>query len=633
MKSKYLILISIGPVQDFIASARKLRDLWFGSYFLSELSKAVALALVKNGAYPIFPCTSEKASKQENDKEKIRQRLLQDLAPGSALTVANKIMVELPQDIDPSKVIANAKEAWTQRRDKFAESAKAKIENLPAISIIEDQAGIFEKQVEDFGEFHAAWTLIEESSDETSEYDKAKKRVEELLAARKKLRDFEKPSWDGTGIIKNSLDGARERVIISDEEEIRGLLKKNEKLDALGCIKRFASLAETEVREKRPFDDLSQVALLPYIKGCKALGKTDLLTDFLKTFLSDNAQSSEKDTKWDNLEDLRQNKLFRDNYDYFFSEESELKEKGAWKSYQKMLKKCGKPPTYAAILVGDGDNMGKLIKQIPSADGHRIITDYLSQFAEEVESCITEDDYGGCLIYAGGDDVMAYIPLHTLLECADKIQKLFKDIMEKAIDKLKLNLQLEKVEVPTFSIGAAIVHHAAPLDRALEMAREAEQAAKAMQGKPDKNSFSICLVKRSGSPIRITDKWEDNTKADSSFVNRLQTMCNHYNEGTLPGTLAFQLRQISKELGENESKEGLLKITISGAGADSESKAVPENAASALVLSVLKQKVHTEDLGRLLADYRYIRKAADELVLTQQLARALKMSRGEVIND
>ena len=35
---KYLVEIAVGPVQAFIASARKLRDLWFGSTLLSELS-------------------------------------------------------------------------------------------------------------------------------------------------------------------------------------------------------------------------------------------------------------------------------------------------------------------------------------------------------------------------------------------------------------------------------------------------------------------------------------------------------------------------------------------------------------------------------------------------------------------
>ncbi len=44
MKS-HLIALSIGPVQDFIAAARRTRDLWFGSHMLSEIAKAAALAV------------------------------------------------------------------------------------------------------------------------------------------------------------------------------------------------------------------------------------------------------------------------------------------------------------------------------------------------------------------------------------------------------------------------------------------------------------------------------------------------------------------------------------------------------------------------------------------------------------
>ncbi len=43
----YLFQVGLGPVQSFIASARRSRDLAFGSSLLSELSKAAALQIVK----------------------------------------------------------------------------------------------------------------------------------------------------------------------------------------------------------------------------------------------------------------------------------------------------------------------------------------------------------------------------------------------------------------------------------------------------------------------------------------------------------------------------------------------------------------------------------------------------------
>ena len=53
---KRVLTISLGPVQGFIATARKTRDLWGGSYILSSLSKAAAKALVEESSVEvIFP--------------------------------------------------------------------------------------------------------------------------------------------------------------------------------------------------------------------------------------------------------------------------------------------------------------------------------------------------------------------------------------------------------------------------------------------------------------------------------------------------------------------------------------------------------------------------------------------------
>src|SRR5260370_21137180 len=86
---KYLFQVSTGPVQDFIASARRTRDLSFGSWLLSELARAVAYQIVeKNGLERlIFPAPLEKAM----------------LDPGyKYFNVANKIVAlveQPPQDL------------------------------------------------------------------------------------------------------------------------------------------------------------------------------------------------------------------------------------------------------------------------------------------------------------------------------------------------------------------------------------------------------------------------------------------------------------------------------------------------------------------------------------------------------
>ncbi len=52
----YILALSLGPVQEFIAAARKTRDLWFGSELLSRTARAAALSLHgQRGVDLVFP--------------------------------------------------------------------------------------------------------------------------------------------------------------------------------------------------------------------------------------------------------------------------------------------------------------------------------------------------------------------------------------------------------------------------------------------------------------------------------------------------------------------------------------------------------------------------------------------------
>src|SRR5258707_145236 len=49
---QYMLLFSLGPVQSFIAQARKTRDLWLGSFLLSTLMEAGMEGLKGEFIYP-----------------------------------------------------------------------------------------------------------------------------------------------------------------------------------------------------------------------------------------------------------------------------------------------------------------------------------------------------------------------------------------------------------------------------------------------------------------------------------------------------------------------------------------------------------------------------------------------------
>src|SRR5205823_4505548 len=50
--TQYMLMFSLGPVQPFIAQARKTRDLWLGSYLLAKLMEAAVKDLNGELVYP-----------------------------------------------------------------------------------------------------------------------------------------------------------------------------------------------------------------------------------------------------------------------------------------------------------------------------------------------------------------------------------------------------------------------------------------------------------------------------------------------------------------------------------------------------------------------------------------------------
>jgi len=566
--SRYLIQVTIGPVQDFIASARKLRDLWFGSNLLSELSKTVARSLKEQGGDLIFPFAASD----------------DDLKIDSSLIVANKILVEFDEDISPAQVLEKTKTAWIDHRNVFAEKTLKKILEIKGININRE---LYKKQVLDSGEFFAAWVTL------TDDYKFSKAKLEKLLAGRKNLREFNAPAWDGTGIPKNSLDGIREAVTGDEQQEIVGLLKKNEKLDTLGCIKRFYPI--TSGHQKKKFDDLSSIAILPWLKGLEEMNQT-LILKFLSNFIGQEYLQN-------NLGTIKP----ENHAQYFYLEKNDLKKFGAVDDYKKLKFIIrNEPQKYACILVGDGDNMGKTLDLIETARGHRTFTRHLGDFANKIGKTI--EQYQGSLIYAGGDDVMAYLPLHTIIACAEAIRKKFSAAMQTIYSELNL-----PGTCPTFSIGVAVVHHSSPLDQALNKARKAESIAKEEGGR---NALAIIQSKRGGADLCVYDKWEYPDK--EGIISRFQSICTLYEDKKLPATLGYQLRQASIDAGDN------LKFKLS---LDAKNL-VPLNAASALLIRIFDQKEHSQSLKKLLLNQTSIRKLSDELVVALQLAKAENMSKG-----
>jgi CRISPR-associated protein Cmr2 len=132
---KYLLAVSIGPVQSFIAAARRTRDLWSGSLLLSEISKAVARHIeeIHPGGL-IFPAP-------ENPEA---------LDPGTSLAVSNIILAEVTAE-DEEKVGRLAEGCERAGRDRWADIAGRALTD--ARSVVDER--LWQQQIGGVLEFYA----------------------------------------------------------------------------------------------------------------------------------------------------------------------------------------------------------------------------------------------------------------------------------------------------------------------------------------------------------------------------------------------------------------------------------------------------------------------------------------------
>jgi CRISPR-associated protein Cmr2 len=240
------------------------------------------------------------------------------------------------------------------------------------------------------------------------------------------------------------------------------------------------------------------------------------------------------------------------------------------------------PPTYYAILLMDGDDMGKWLAgrhdKMPAfreamhpdivpkfdtltnasdwqemldtprplaANLHASLSAALSTFAWRCVRWVVEERHFGRVVYAGGDDVLALLPLIEAIPAARELYALFTGHAEVQGGDLRikndsngfLKWEGEILLVPgpniTLSAGLAVVHHLYPLDAALAAAREAERVAKAVPGKA---AVAVRVLKRSGETVTVRSKWK-------SMGGLFDELVGHFAGERLSSRFAYDLNE------------------------------------------------------------------------------------------
>lgn len=494
---KYLVTLSLGPVQSLIEAARRTRDLWCGSWLLSEAARAAARVL--HNAQPgclIFP------SPDNPDQELLPQR-----EPGDSANIANILRAEvtLPNADAARALCVQAKIAAAERLKELGEQARRKLK-------VKLRDEVWQAQINDLLEGFAAWVEI---PDGDNNYQQASIQLGATLAARKATRDFQCAEQLRTkGLPKSSLDGAMETVLPKHwHEEHRARrqlgLSDKEQLDALGVMKRLAGNPEQ-------FTAYSRIAADPWIQGlnddqrqtlCNAYAP--LIDPKLATRVSGNLEGNQSiyaafpyDAQM--LYDFRlDNTLSSGGEDAPNSDESDALH-NLRKVIKVLPKEVGAPVPYAVILKADGDRMGALLQRAQTAEDSRAISKALHGFASSVREIVRE--HRGHAIYAGGDDVLALVSLPDAVPCAQKLARAFEEALKPVVASLAAD------QHPTLSVGLAIGHLMEPLGNLRARANRAEKLAKGDTEAKPRNALAIMLGVRSGGELAGRANWSDQPK-------------------------------------------------------------------------------------------------------------------------
>ena len=585
---RYLLTLSLGPVQSMIGAARRTRDLWCGSWLLSEVSRAAALVLHDaNSGCLIFPAPEDP------------ERELQPLQrPGDEANIANilRAEVEATNHDELRELCGKAGDAARQRLIAMGQAAR-KGRSLQL------NDALWQVQLAETLEVFSAWTQIGPEG-----YSAASAKLGGVLASRKATRDCGPAQGNGVGLPKSSLDGGFETVLprpkqLSSVEARKLALSKGEQLDALGVIKRRAGDVDQ-------FTAYSRIAADPWLQRLdhQALDELNrcyepLVGMDLATRVSGN-QGVYADFPFDAqlLFDFRLDNQLADQA--LSSEEREavlqLRE-----TLRPIWREHGTPVPYAVILQADGDRMGKLLPRADSASASREISRALQGFANDVRAIVRS--HRGHAVYAGGDDVLALLPLPGAKPCAAELTECFERSLRAVAEKL----DVPAAEKPSLSTGLGIGHLMQPLGTLRARALQAEKLAKGdeLPETQPRNALAIVLGTRSGGDINWRAQWSD--PQSGQFLDE---MVKAYQEKILPSRVAYDLRAIDLRLAwlrekDDETARGMRQAEVQRmldrARIEGGSAQIPEPLRTDLL-----RHAQTEPLGKL----------ADTLIIARWLS-------------
>jgi CRISPR-associated protein Cmr2 len=512
---------SIGPVQGFVAQSRRTRDLWASSFLLSHLAEIAMHQLAPHRGALLIPSPQALAGQARHDFGTLPNRFIANFADTQSATQAAQAAAAAVRQ--RWQAVANA--VWTPFLEGLVVSAP---------TLTTHTRTIWDRQVLNFWEL--TWVVAPATISS------------HLQAARKNWRTTPATVEPGdhctmmhthqelSGWIRSVSrdDRTRQDHFWATLREKLGQLDlaDDERLCAIALIKRLFPKDDVQKQlfPDRPkpiahtnWPSTAWIAAIPWLKDVASNSECQNAAAAYADSVQQHAGDSfgERHSKIPALATLRKQGntgRFLELDGNFFqknslanpkvtplkttasdtADASATDAKTRQQLAQELAELCltanNSPSPFYALLLMDGDSMGKLLagERDHSDNGKSSVSDALHVFSANVSQIV--GNHLGVTIYAGGDDVLAMLPVETALACAMQLADEYRGAFTNRLDAAFSRHA-------TLSGALVYAHYRTPLQQLLKTAHHLlDDVAKDATGR---DSLAIAVYKSSG----ITAQW------------------------------------------------------------------------------------------------------------------------------
>lgn len=568
---------TLGPVQGFVSQARRTRDFWAGSFLLSWLSGVAMAEIQRQGGEITFPIPADDyldwIRGGQTKGEPPRQGGIPNRFKAFNATVPKEFDGELVASTIRAAWLALAEHVWQQ--DHLGDHASPQTRE------------IWQRQHGHFWEISWALTadeqasaLLDQRKNWRTHYPQPEGGVKcMVMDGWQELSGAERPGLEEKNGKATLLKNFWQELRSNGEQGMQTDLAENEHLCALAYVKRrfvrhFSSFGKEPPvvlpsglqlkgwKLQPGIPSVSYMAAVHWLDKLVSTADASELQSILAAALAVNPSRDEWESRihcltqaWQNSADngVCRKLLSLDGNLFFEHAQANAKAYGydvkAVDRLQKTIRdfkqnhaEFDEPlsPFYAVLLM-DGDSLG--VHMSDKANQEPIST-ALNAFTSAVSAIV--EGHNGFLIYAGGDDVLAILPLEDAMRCAAAVRASYL-LCFKPYPAIKT------------SISAAIqyAHVKTPLGKILGDAHGLlDDVAKKGAGR---DALAVRVWKPGGMALQWAQPWEVALKDGKLVVEQLASDLKQDAQGQqveFSNQFFFKIRERFDVLNPAKNKDG-----------------------------------------------------------------------------